>query len=139
LDTSALAKWYLNERRSEDVAAFLERVGPVVISRLVVLEFRGLLARRRRSREITPQAEDWVWAAFEADVRGGFLDVHALDDVHALAAVQLLEQLRALPLRTLDALHLAIARDLGAVRIATADRIMAAAARALKIEAVRFD
>ncbi len=42
-------------------------------------------------------------------------------------------------LRTLDALHLAIARDLGAPLIATADRIMAKAAADLGLEVERFD
>jgi len=42
------------------------------------------------------------------------------------------------PLRSLDALHLAIARDAGCASIATADRVLADAAAALGLEAVRF-
>jgi uncharacterized protein len=49
IDTSALAKWYLNEPRSEDFGA--------VISRLTVVEFRCLIARRRRAGDIDLEDE----------------------------------------------------------------------------------
>jgi predicted nucleic acid-binding protein len=39
IDTSALAKWYLNEPRSEDFGAFITRQEKAVISRLTVVEF----------------------------------------------------------------------------------------------------
>ncbi len=69
----------------------------------------------------------------------GFLTVHRLEDHHALRADELIEQLKEEPLRTLDALHLAIALDLGCQRIATADRVMAIAATRLGIKTDRFD
>jgi predicted nucleic acid-binding protein len=139
LDTSALAKWYLNERRSEEVEAFLRRQEAGAIGRLTVLEFRCLLARRRRAREITPSLESRVFSTFENHIRTGFLLVHPLEDFHALAAVDIVARLKAHPLRSLDALHLAIARSLGAASFATADRVMADAAEALGFQVVRFD
>jgi uncharacterized protein len=42
--------------------------------------------------------------------------------------------LKTIPLRTLDALHLAVARENRIKAIATADRIMVSAARSLKFE-----
>jgi len=48
IDTSALAKWYLNEDRSADVEAFLTKTGPAAVSTLTLVEMRSLLARRRR-------------------------------------------------------------------------------------------
>lgn len=77
--------------------------------------------------------------AFEADVRHGFLYVQPLDDRHALDAVTLASRLSRHGLRTLDALHLAIARDIGAPLIATADRLMANAATTLGLEVAWFD
>ena len=47
-DTSALAKWYLNEPRSEEVEEYIQAHGPVGISDLTVVEMRSLLSRRRR-------------------------------------------------------------------------------------------
>jgi len=139
IDTSALAKWYLNESRSEDFEAFIRQEPSAAISRLTVLEFRCLLARRRRTGEISRRMEEQLFSVFENDVRRGFLAVHALQDTHALAAIDVLTRLRTHPLRSLDALHLAIAQDLGASTLATADRVLAEAASTLGIRAVRFD
>ena len=71
LDTSALAKWYLNEPLSEQFEAFIREQSSGAISRLTVVEFRCLLARRRRAGEITKSVESRVYASFEEDV-GGF-------------------------------------------------------------------
>lgn len=72
-------------------------------------------------------------AEFEGDIALGILEVYSLDDRHAIRAHQLLERLRNIPLRALDAIHLAIAVEIGAQAIATADRTFAAAARALRV------
>ena len=140
VDTSALAKWYLSEPRSEEFEKYiLAEQEDVAISRLTVVELRCLLGRRRRARHLTAVLEKEILRAFQADVRRGFLTVHRLEDNHALRADELIEQLKEEPLRTLDALHLAITLDLGCQRIATADRVMASAATKLGIQADRFD
>ena len=139
VDTSALAKWYLNEPRSEDFAKYIQAERRVAISRLTVVELRCLLGRRRRARHLTAALEREVLQAFQSHVQHGFLTVHRLEDHHALRADELIEQLKEEPLRTLDALHLAIALDLGCQRIATADRVMATAATRLGIKVDRFD
>ena len=139
LDTSALAKWYVNEARSDEFEAFLRQHPSAAISRLTVLEFRCLLARRRRAREIAPRLETAIFAAFEHDIRNGFLTVHPLEDAHAVTAFDLLARLKTHPLRTLDALHLAVVMHLGNRQIATADRVLAGAAAALGVEVARFD
>ncbi len=139
VDTSALAKWYVNEAGSAEFEAFIGREEHAAISRLTVVELRCLLARKRRAKEIDGRAENRALQAFEADIRAGYLTVYPLEDEHALAAADLIARLKSHPLRTLDALHLVIARGLGVDKVATADRIMAAAAAVLGIEAVRFD
>ncbi len=47
-DTSALAKWYLNEAKSDDVEKYIQENGPVAISEITLVEMRSLLARIRR-------------------------------------------------------------------------------------------
>lgn len=138
LDTSALAKWYLNEPFSEKFEAFIQEQSSAAISRLTVVEFRCLLARRRRAREITKTIESRIFAAFEEDIRAGFLQVHPLADEHLMAALGLIARLARFPLRTLDAMHLAIAQAIHARRLATADRAMANAGNAMGLEIVRF-
>ena len=138
IDTSALAKRYQREAGSDEFDRFLGRFRAVSISRLTVVEFRCLLARRRRNRELDAQAERRAAAAFDEDIARGFLEVHPLEDRHALDAYDLLMKLRAIPLRTLDALHLAIALAMGAHTIATADDTFSAAAAALRLNAKWF-
>lgn len=138
LDTSALAKWYLNEPFSEQFEAFIQEEATVAISRLTVVEFRCLLARRRRMGDITKTIESRVYTSFEKDVGAGFLQVHPVADEHLIAALGLITRLGRYPLRTLDALHLAIAQGIHCQRLATADKGMAAAGKAAGLSVARF-
>jgi uncharacterized protein len=63
---------------------------------------------------------------------------HPLPSGLAVAAVHLLNQVPYLSLATLDAMHLALAKEAGMEILATADRIMAEAAEAVGLEVVRF-
>ena len=137
-DTSALAKWYLNESFSADVEWYLMEHGPVAISDLTVVEMRSLLARRRREKHVDPKLENRVFSTFEDDIRRGFLIRHPMPATTAAGAVNLISTLPDVPLRTLDAMHLVIAREIDASILATADRIMAAGAQEMGFSVVRF-
>jgi uncharacterized protein len=138
IDTSALAKRYLHEAGSDKFDAFLGRMTSVSISRLIVVELHCLLRRRRRNREIDADIERKAAAAFEEDVAHGFLEVHPLEDQHAIRARDLLNRLATLPLRTLDALHLAVATGINAAIIATADDTFAIPAADLQFSVEWF-
>jgi predicted nucleic acid-binding protein len=137
-DTSALAKWYLNEVRSDDAESYLQAHGPVAVSWLTVVEMRSLLARRRREGHFDAELEWRVFATFQQDVRAGHLILHPMEGDPAALAVSFLGDLPSLPLRTLDALHLAIAKGIRADTLATADKLMAEAASALEFQVVTF-
>ncbi len=138
LDTSALAKWYLNEALSEEVEAYLRSVPFARISWLTIVEMRCLLARRRRASELTPEQEQQCQSLFEDDVGQGHLHVLPLDDECPRTALILMEQLPEHPLRALDALHLSMVRNSTCDALSTADRVMAAAARDLEIPVRTF-
>jgi len=138
IDTSALTKWYLNEPLSDAVENYLRSLPTAAISSLTAIEMRCLLARRRRAMEITAEQEMRCQAVFEDDVGEGYLQLLPLEDSHARAAIRLIETLPGHPLRTLDALHLAIARRAGIEIVATADRVMAEAAEAIGLSAKTF-
>jgi predicted nucleic acid-binding protein len=138
-DTSALAKWYLNEARSDDVERYIQEHGPVAISDLTVVEMRCLLARRRREREIDLRIENQVFATFQEDIRQNSLICHPFPSGLAAGAVNLLSVLSDIPLRTLDTLHLVIAREIQTAFLATADKVMAAGGKAMGFSIVRFD
>ena len=138
LDTSALAKWYVAESDSDAFDDFIRDRSGAHISRLTVVELRSALSRRRRNREISATLERAAFKLFESHVRDGLLDVLTMRDAHFVDALRILEELRQIPLRTLDALHLAVARANKVDAIATADRIMISAAKALKFETHAF-
>lgn len=138
-DTSALAKWYLPEEHSNEVEEYIQEHGPVVISDLTVVEMRNLLARYRREGSLDPNTEIKVFATFEEDIRQKFLICHPLSDGVARGAVNLLSVLCDLPLRMIDAMHLAIAKEIQTEILATADPVMAAGAKAMGFSVIRFD
>jgi hypothetical protein len=137
-DTSALAKWYLREAQSDEVEAYILAHGPVAISDLTVVEVRSLLARHRHEKSIDIRLEGQIFATFQEDIRQGFLVCHPFPPGIALATTNLLTLLEDIPLRTLDALHLAIAGEIQADTIATSDHVMVRGARALHIEVAEF-
>ena len=137
-DTSALAKWYLDEFGSDEVEAYLQSRSTVAISTLTLVEMRSLLARRRREGILGTEQEGKVLAAFEEDVHRRHLIRHPVDDQSVEGAARILSLLRESGLKTLDALHLSIARDVGSRILATADRVMADAARDLDMEVAWF-
>lgn len=138
-DTSALAKWYLNEAGSDDVETYIQEHGPVDISELTIVEMRSLLGRRRRERNIDPKMEIKIFATFEEDIRKRYLICHSLPEGLAKGAVNLMSVHPELPIRTLDALHLMIAKEIQAEVLATADHVMVAGAKAMGFSVVRFD
>ena len=136
-DTSALAKWYLNEAFSQEVEVLIQQEEGVGVSSLTVVEMRCLLARRVRNRDIDMLLEKKILAAFREDVRKRFLQIYPFEDQVFAAATNLIDQLADHALRTLDALHLALAREYSFTSLATADSTMADAARSLRMD-VRF-
>ena len=138
-DTSALAKWYLNEPRSDDVEKYIQEHGPVAVSDLTVVEMRYLLARRRRERDIDSRTEIKIFATFQEDIRQKYLICHPLPSDIAVGAINLLSVLPDVPLRTLDALHLVVVKEIQADTLATADKIMASGAKAMGLSVARFD
>lgn len=137
-DTSALAKWYINEAGSDEVERYIQQHGPVSISELTVVEMRCLLARRKRDKSITRMLEGRIYAAFEEDIRRRFLICHPLQVGLTAGAVNLISFFGDIPLRTLDALHLAISKEISTEILVTADHIMAEAAKAMGLKVVLF-
>ena len=79
-----------------------------------------------------------IFAAIAADIQDGALRVGSVGDADFTAAYHLIGRLADLPLRSLDALHLAAAEQLGANAFATADKTQAEAATALGFTVHRF-
>ena len=139
IDTSALAKWYLNENRSDDFEIWIKEQEDACISTLTATEFRCLLARRRRTGELTPTLERDIFSSFELDIQNNHLISYPVIDQHVKGAINLMEMLPDVSIRTIDAIHLNIAIDLAIMRLATADRVMIKAALRLGLQVERFN
>ncbi len=138
IDTSALAKWYLPEKGSDALSAWMQQQKDTCISSLTITEFRCLLARRQRMKRLTSIQVQELYAIFQQDCRDGHLLHFPVTDQHIINAELMIESLPAVALRTLDALHLSIAHDISAKILATADKVMAQAAPQIGIEVEWF-
>jgi uncharacterized protein len=138
LDTSVIAKWYLAEHNSEQVADYIIGLKTAVISTLTKTEMRCLLARRKRMQELSAELETQIYATFLEDISQRHLSILSVENAHLESAAHLISMLPMLSLRTLDALHLAIAQHHGLTRIATADSLFAKASEALGFEVDTF-
>jgi uncharacterized protein len=138
LDTSALLKRYLPERNSDAFEAYFRDLDSAQISRLTLVELRSALARKRREGRFDTVKEAELLNEIRTDIQDGLLTVSPASDIHFVAAFHLMGQLAALPLRSLDALHLATAQTLGTDTLATADDVMRRAAETMGLTTVYF-
>jgi len=97
-----------------------------------------LLGRRCREGNFDPEMEARIFSAFQEDVRNGYLLRHPFLEGLSEAALLMCVQLSRTAICILDLLHLAIAREIQADVLATADRIMAEAAAILDLRVAWF-
>ncbi len=138
IDTSALAKCYVREPGSLQVLDWTDRQGTPATAALTLVEFRCLLARRKRAGQIDAALEQRALAEFDGHVRGGAWRIQSVALKDYAAARDLIDIIPTVSLRALDALHLAAARACGATAFATADKVQAVAAAALGFAVHRF-
>lgn len=131
VDTSVLAAYYCPEPLSLVAERTLRRHRSPAISELTLVEFASTLSRKVREKTLSHDSAARVMAQFEAHVEDGYYEVLSLKPRDYRLAKSWLGQLNG-TLRTLDALHLAVAQAAGA-SIVTADRRLAAEARRLAV------
>jgi predicted nucleic acid-binding protein len=138
VDTSALAKYYIAEAGSVDFESYIRATVSAWISQLTLVEFRCMLARRRRAGSLEAPQESGAMALFVRHVAQSLWQIQPIDDPDYADAARLIDRMPSIPLRPLDAIHLAGALKSGASELATADRILAAAAAASGLKPVLF-
>lgn len=133
LDSSALAKRYIEEKGSDRVEAILSSASVLAISVICVPEIVSALCRRRRERKLSTEEYRNAKASVLSDINDAIL-IGITEEVVA-QAVALLEHF---PLRSADALHVACAAEWSTDLFVSADDPQCRAARAhgLKVEAV---
>jgi predicted nucleic acid-binding protein len=138
IDTSALLKWYVAEAGSAELADWIESVEEAAVSRLTMVEAHCALNRRVRDESLEAAAAQEAHRLLLEDVSAGRLTLFTVRDADLLAADAVLHRLSPHPLRTLDALHLAICLERGVRVFASADRRLLAAADALNLRTHAF-
>jgi uncharacterized protein len=133
-DTSLLLPVYVPEVNSQLANAAIEGAEGLLISDLTVAEFMVGLARKVKLGELSSDRAQEVQATFEQHMAEGFLQRLPLVGKHSEAAGELASRSSVI-LRTLDALHLAIAIEWEAT-MATLDNRLFDAARAIGIEVI---
>jgi predicted nucleic acid-binding protein len=138
LDTSALIKLYVAEAFSTEVERLVTEVDGLVISRLSMLEWHCAMSCRLRVGQISEDYLNLARTEFTRHLSEAYFRIVPFDDTLLIDALRILDSVKPIPLRTLDAIHLTAARNAGVTRIATADRVMADAANQLNLAADTF-
>jgi len=129
-DTSALVKYFHDEPGSRDVRAMVDEPRNATwLLDLASTEFQCSLYRRLRNHELSEADARAAMAGFEERIAD--FNVEPLTSAVMAEAHQIIR--RSLPLRTLDALHLAAYSLIseGTWRFVVADLQLAASARAM--------
>jgi hypothetical protein len=132
LDTSALAKLYLPEPGSEALESALLGRRDLLVADLAATELTSAVSRRLRQGDLSARDARRVYTRLRGDLsRGEVQRLELSGAVHREAERLLLGLGRTVPLRALDALHLALASAAAAGAFVSFDRKQLAAARAL--------
>jgi predicted nucleic acid-binding protein len=132
LDTIVLAPFYWAEALSDVVEALLRQEAKLGVSQLVEVELCSALSRRVRMGEIERDAAQAIANRFQTDLSSGFYMQLVLEPIHYDMARDWIRRFDT-PLRTLDALHLAIATS-HSIPLVTADEGLAVSADVLGVE-----
>ena len=122
-DTSVLVPYYSLEARTDDALGIVAKATLPVISGLGIAELNVVIQRKRHEGYLTSGATQKVFEVLDRHLEEIYVNVRI--DAGHVAATRSLASRADLRLRTLDALHLAIAQDVGGAfddRLATAAR-----------------
>jgi uncharacterized protein len=130
-DTSLLVPYYCPEALSQAAERTLRGDPRPTISDLVEVEFFSALSKKVREREMSAVEAGRVGQQFLDHLQTGMYARLPVQRRHYETAREWLARF-TLPLRSLDALHLALADGEG-LRLATADRDLSRSARTLRL------
>ncbi len=131
LDTSVVVAYYIPESLSNTVEEFLKDKPHPAISQLVEVEFFSAVSRRVRTKELSQQDARRIADLFQSHLANGLYTRLLLKSVYLDLARDWIGRF-TLPLRSLDALHLAIAES-NCLCLVRADAALSRSARELEI------
>ncbi len=128
-DTAYLVRCYVAESGYQAVRELAAGQDAVAACELARVEFASAVRRKVQGGWLSARQAAIVWKQFESDAAAGhlaWLPVSAMLLARACARLRILD--RSVPLRALDAIHLACARENGFEEIYSNDRHLLAAA-----------
>ena len=131
IDTSVLAAYYCPEPLSEEAESLLTSMEHPSISTLTELELFSAVSRKVREGNIAKADGDRIVARLLSHINGNFYNYLSIGNHHYRLARDWVGLFNT-ALRTLDAIHLAIA-SAEELTIVTADKILAKSAEALGV------
>lgn len=132
-DSSIVVAYYTPERLSSKAEAALRRARHRVVSELTLVEVAAAIARKVREKDLPEMDASRVYQCFLEGISAGHFRVLPMERKHFEAAARyVFEMGRKIPVRSLDALHIAAAL-LDCRCLVTADERQAEAARALGV------
>ncbi|MBI5379706.1 MAG: type II toxin-antitoxin system VapC family toxin [Nitrospirae bacterium] len=137
-DTSALVKYYYPEKDSEKIEGYLLSSRHLYISSLSIVEMASALMKKVRNRELKKTQEMHIWNALLDDLQTGQMEMVFLDERHYFKAADIIREFGTRRgIKTLDALQLAIAHDLGHAKLLCADELLSGLAVEMGIRLVQ--
>ena len=118
LDASALVKLFVPEAASDELNRALAGLTDVIVSHLALTEMASALGRRTREQRLTPEEAQRLYRE-ALKLHASSLSAELTPPIHRRAERLMLAL--AIPLRALDALHLASALAAEAATVVTFD------------------
>jgi predicted nucleic acid-binding protein len=138
VDTSSLVKFYYPEEGSDRVEDILLSSDRVYLSHLTVVEMASALNMKVRTGDVTKRTEAVIWSAFQDDLHAGKVEMVHLHERHYAKAVETIRKYgTSHGIKTLDALHLAVAHGLPQAAFLSSDKPLLRIARAMGISTLQ--
>ena len=134
IDTSVLVAYYCPESISETAEKLILSSKRPCISSLTEVELASALSRKVREKNLSPDDGNKIFNQFQSHLEQSLYGLTTVEDRHYQTAKTWIVQFST-SLRTLDALHLAIAAE-GDLTLLTADKHLAISAKHFGIDVV---
>ena len=136
LDTSILAAYYCPEPLSQKVERIIMGTKLPGISSLTEIELASAISRKTREKNLSPEDGNRIFNQFQTHLKESLYRLISVENRHYQTAKNWILRF-AVPLKTLDAIHLAIAAE-SDLTLLTADRPLAVCARYFGIKVVNL-
>ncbi|MBF0228531.1 MAG: type II toxin-antitoxin system VapC family toxin [Desulfamplus sp.] len=134
IDTSILAAYYCPEALSDKVEEILINTEEPAVSQLTEIELASAISRKIRENSFSKEDGEIILSLFQTHIDQKSFIYLPIQTKHYSIAKKWIAQFNT-PLRSLDAIHLAIAHE-KSIPILTADAKLANSAKILGVQAI---